>query len=246
MEGDLYAGGSFTHSGEVNVNNIAQWNGTAWTALGAGTDGPVLALAASSNELYVGGTFSAAGGIPASNVAKWSLNQWSNLGVGLNGRVSALMVHDGDLYAGGSFDRAGGAVVNSIAIWNGTTWSPLGSGIGVYPGIDGYSRGGVGALAVRDTELFAGGNFLFAGGKVSAYLARAFLEGVPSMEVEGLRATAYFRGMPAGAYQIDRSTHLPLWETLGIRHAGSTGGFDFTDEEAPPSSAIYRAYPLEP
>ena len=48
-----YAGGLFTSPGSY----IAQWNGTAWAAVGSsgGPGGPVYALAALYGNLYVGG-----------------------------------------------------------------------------------------------------------------------------------------------------------------------------------------------
>ncbi len=39
--GDVYAGGSFNMAGDVNVNNIAKWNGSGWSALGTGTGSPL-------------------------------------------------------------------------------------------------------------------------------------------------------------------------------------------------------------
>ena len=42
--GALYAGGDFTTAGGVTVNNIAKWDGSAWSALGTGTAGGVCAL----------------------------------------------------------------------------------------------------------------------------------------------------------------------------------------------------------
>ncbi|HYV29047.1 MAG TPA: hypothetical protein VFA77_16050, partial [Candidatus Eisenbacteria bacterium] len=35
----LYAGGDFTTAGGVNVNQIARWDGKAWSALGSGLSG---------------------------------------------------------------------------------------------------------------------------------------------------------------------------------------------------------------
>ena len=64
--GNLYVGGNFTTAGGVTVNNIAKWDGTAWFALGTGTNSTVSALAAdSSGNLYVGGNFTTADGIAA-------------------------------------------------------------------------------------------------------------------------------------------------------------------------------------
>ena len=43
--GDLIAGGDFTTAGGTTVNSIARWNGAAWSALGAGMNNFVTALA---------------------------------------------------------------------------------------------------------------------------------------------------------------------------------------------------------
>jgi hypothetical protein len=59
---DLYAGGRFTTAGGVPATNIAKWNGSAWSALGAGISYPpspswagVYALAVSGTDLYAVG-----------------------------------------------------------------------------------------------------------------------------------------------------------------------------------------------
>jgi hypothetical protein len=41
----VMAGGFFSTAGGVSANNIARWDGTAWSALGSGTNGDVRALA---------------------------------------------------------------------------------------------------------------------------------------------------------------------------------------------------------
>ena len=46
---DLYAGGDFTTAGGSAANNIAQWNGSSWSALGSGMNGSVYALAVSGS-----------------------------------------------------------------------------------------------------------------------------------------------------------------------------------------------------
>jgi hypothetical protein len=53
--------------------------------------------------------------------------------------------------------------------WDGSSWSALGSGM----------NNVVAALAVSGGDLYAGGYFATAGGKVSPYIARASLLGVP-------------------------------------------------------------------
>jgi hypothetical protein len=57
----LYAGGYFTMAGGSAANYIAQWNGSNWSALGAGMNNDVVALAVSGSTLYAGGGFTTAG-----------------------------------------------------------------------------------------------------------------------------------------------------------------------------------------
>ncbi|MFH1476884.1 MAG: immunoglobulin domain-containing protein, partial [Verrucomicrobiota bacterium] len=73
-DGNLYAGGSFTNSGDRTVNLIAKWDGTAWTNLSDGLTKTkvVFALAMAANgDLYAGGSFTNSGGLAVSRVAKW-------------------------------------------------------------------------------------------------------------------------------------------------------------------------------
>jgi uncharacterized repeat protein (TIGR02543 family) len=160
----LYVGGALTATGAILVNNIAQWDGSAWSALGSGVEGgDVYALAVSGSDLYVGGGFTTAGGSPANNIAKWDGSAWSALGSGLNGwGVYALAVSGSDLYVGGFFTTAGGNSANSIAKWDGSAWSALGSGL----------NGGVKALAVSGSDLYVGGSFTTAGGNAVNKIAK--------------------------------------------------------------------------
>jgi hypothetical protein len=70
----LVAGGLFTHAGGTPASNIATWNGTAWSALGSGTDQVVNALTqfdAGGPALYAGGNFATAGGNSSAFIARW-------------------------------------------------------------------------------------------------------------------------------------------------------------------------------
>ncbi|MCX6880049.1 MAG: SBBP repeat-containing protein [Verrucomicrobia bacterium] len=49
--GNLYIGGYFTVVGEALATNVAKWDGSAWSALGAGVGYTVYALAVSGNDL---------------------------------------------------------------------------------------------------------------------------------------------------------------------------------------------------
>src|SRR5207249_3437752 len=97
-------------AGEITANNIAEWNGSSWSALGSGLGGAsprVNALVVSRADLYVGGDFQTAGGNSANRVARWDGSGWSSLGSGMNDSVLALAVLGGELYAGGLFTAAG-------------------------------------------------------------------------------------------------------------------------------------------
>jgi len=127
---NLYVGGIFDMAGGVSANNIARWDGTAWSPLGSGTDGEVLALAWDGSNLYAGGNFSTAGGVSANNVARWDGSAWSPLGSGVDNPhdetdfqdqaqvpVETLLWHGSNLYMGGDFIKVGGVSANHVARW---------------------------------------------------------------------------------------------------------------------------------
>jgi hypothetical protein len=164
--GNLYIGGQFTIAGGVIASNIANWNGSSWSALGSGMNNFVYALAVSGGTLYVGGAFTASGdgSTNLNYVAQWNGSSWSALGSGVNNQVEALAVSGGTLYAGGFFTASGDGStnLNGIAQWNGSSWSALGSGM----------SSGVYALAVSGTTIYAGGTFSTAGGNTVNYIAQ--------------------------------------------------------------------------
>jgi hypothetical protein len=158
---NVYAGGWFATAGGNYVSNAAKWDGTKWSALGTGFNGPVYALAMLGSDVYAGGDFSYSLTETnyLGNIAKWDGTNWSALGSGMDGPVGALVVAGGDLYAGGRFTMAGGSAANNIAKWDGSGWSPLGCGIGC-----GSYYSSVNALAASGGDLYAGGYFTSAGG----------------------------------------------------------------------------------
>jgi hypothetical protein len=168
--GNLIAGGYFTHAGGNPASNIALWNGSTWSPLGSGINSQVYALTVYGTDLIAGGTFTQAGGTSANYIARWNGSSWSSLGSGMGGgsftHVSALTVYSGNLIAGGDFTQASGTSANYIASWNGSSWSALGSGM------SGGTYTKVFALTVYNSDLIAGGDFTQAGGIPANYLAR--------------------------------------------------------------------------
>ncbi len=174
----VYIGGQFTYVSGVSANRLAKWDGTRWSSLGTGTNNGVTgylakisALAITPAGLYVGGYFSKAGTVTANNIARWDGTAWNSLGTGtsngVGSTVNALVASGTSIYVGGAFTSAGAIAANYIARWNGTAWSSLGTAAA-----NGVSGGGVYALTMLGTNLYAGGNFTQAGGLAAGGLAR--------------------------------------------------------------------------
>jgi hypothetical protein len=149
--GILYVGGSgFTISGTA-VNNIAQYNGSAWSAVGAGiAAGGVTSIVAVGTTLYAA--------VEASGVYKYNGSSWTNIGATSGGDATSLAVDAaGSIYAAGAFTSIGGVSANRIAKYNGVAWFPLGTGL----------NGSVNTRAMSfDSRglLYVGGDFTTAGG----------------------------------------------------------------------------------
>ena len=132
----LYAADYFTEAGGVSANHIAKWDGSAWSALGTGTDGKITALCMHNGELYAGGLFTTAGGNSATNVAKWNGSSWSVSGLDVDDFVEKLFVFNNELYVGGAFLNAGGNPARHVAKFSVTTGileNTINNNINIYP-----------------------------------------------------------------------------------------------------------------
>jgi hypothetical protein len=233
VDGNLYAGGWFTEAGGREANGIARWDGNSWSALGSGM-GDVWALAVDrQGMLYAGGGFTSAGGVAANHIARWDGATWSPLGNGMEAdlssypypRVAALAVdHEDNLYAGGDFTVAGGAPANHIAMWDGSSWSPLGSGV------VGRSNGYIILSLAWDgnENLYAGGDFLYAGGKPSANIARWFAG----------------RGVEGGTAVVAATSTEPMPTAIGNRRSTTPTELSGADNRVPvltPAAAATKA-----
>jgi hypothetical protein len=179
--GNLYAGGTFTSaSGTASTRNIAKWDGTAWTALGAGVtaSGPngqysgVFAVGVDTvsdpDVVYIGGDFSQVAGTSMNRLAKWTGTGWSVLGAtgdtnnGVNnptntwdGVEEIVVKSPTEVFVGGYFDNAfdaSGSVssTDGIAMYDGASLSAVGAGIG-------------GGDAIVNGMTLAGSNIIAAG-----------------------------------------------------------------------------------
>ena len=187
--GDVYMGGNFLQAGDAEANNVAKWNGTAWSSLGTATgnglnDIVTTVAVAGNGDVYVGGNFTQAGNVEANYIAKWNGTAWSSLGTGTANGVSNIVnlplyygrgdvitaiavAGNGDVYVGGRFTQAGNVAANYIAKWNGTAWSSLGTGTA--NGVNNH----VNALAIGSNgDVYVGGKFTQAGGVSAPYIAK--------------------------------------------------------------------------
>ena len=163
--GDVVAGGKFATIGGVPVANVARWNGSTWSPLGAGMNDSVDALAVLPNgDLVAGGRFTQAGTANAPHVARWNGTAWLAMGSGFNDLVNALAVWNGSLVAAGWFTTSGSTVVNRVARWSGSAWMPLGAGIG-----DSYATS---LVPLPTGDLLVGGWFSVAGGVPCNHVTR--------------------------------------------------------------------------
>jgi hypothetical protein len=126
--GTLVAHGSFDVGGGT-IAQLAQWNGSAWSAFGPITTnmGVSTLNTLANGDVLAGGFFSNIGGAPASIVARYSGGSWTALGTGTAGNVyTALELANGELLIGGIIVLAGGTHTG-VARWNGSGWSQMAS-----------------------------------------------------------------------------------------------------------------------
>lgn len=153
---ELCVTGSFTTAGGVSARNVARFDGSTWSAFGAGLFGEGWAFAAFEGRLVAGGDFLTQG-----SVVEWDGASWSPLGGVTVGGVSRLLVHDEGagpvLFAGGklkTLPAGSGPSPGGLARWDGASWSALGQ-------LNGQNRE-VRALCAYDEG--SGGLAFFAGG----------------------------------------------------------------------------------
>ena len=183
--GSLYATGAFTianyraASTEVAASRVARWNGTQWSALGAGLSNTGELMVIADDQLVVSGFFTSAGGVAAKQLARWDGQQWTALASDLAipsfplAVTSMLSTPDGLLVAGqfpyaeanpASGDPA--TVLHGIGLVSGGRWRPWESVAG-----DGF-YGNVRAIARYQGDLYVGGEFRTIGGEIFNGIAR--------------------------------------------------------------------------
>ena len=156
----LYVGGQFDY--------VTSWDGKHWEDV-RGTGGNIMggwvqAFAVWNDDLYAAGQFDF--------VAKWQNNStWISMGA-FNDGASTLAVYNSELYAGGDFtgipqfDHA-----YHIGKYNGMAWDCVG-GVIYWSGECKAYTGTVWSMCVYKDDLYIGGQFMIAGGKIIQNIAK--------------------------------------------------------------------------
>lgn len=132
MNNELYVGGEFTMIGGVVANHIAKWNGSSWSAVGAGLNDVVSCMIVHNNKLYVGhGNYA-----NNNDIEVWDGSTWA---VALPGVVA----HDFCLFNG----QVIAATTTGLKIGSSQTWSNYGT------------QGGAGRVCVYNNEVYATNSF---------------------------------------------------------------------------------------
>lgn len=134
-DGSLIVGGKISSAGGQPVQNVARWDGQAWSAMGGGIPTGVQGLGVSDGQLYA-------------DRFRWTGTDWEEY-FAVDGKINAYCEWNGLLVLGGEFHNAGGQPAEHIVGWDGTQYVPLGAG----------SPGTVFALAAYDGELIVAGAF---------------------------------------------------------------------------------------
>ena len=179
----LYVGGSFEFAGGQPARGIAKWDGTSWSALGAGLNNvtslpSVHSMAAfddgSGPALYVSGYFHFAGGTACNGLARWNGTNWSTFGGNSSADAKSMAVFDDG--SGPALFMAGVPGYNppsplngGLAKWDGTAWTAINAVSSVFVDVPS-------ALAVYDAGsgpgLYIGGAFTQIGGIAANRIAR--------------------------------------------------------------------------
>lgn len=209
---DLIAAGTMDG---VTGNYIEKWDGSSWTALGAGVNDDVNSLYVFNNELYVGGFFTQAGGAACNSIAKWNGTTWSCVGGGIEIGVETITSFNGEIVIGGWFSTT----AKYAARLNGNSWETFGATL----------NDGVYALAVYNNELYAGGYFT---GKIVKWNGSAWEAVGDGLDSEVDSLTVYDGKLIAGGY----FTHNQAG-TIDRHYIASWNGSSWADMNAYPTEA---------
>ncbi len=211
--GDVVAGGNFTHADGQPVGHVARWDGAGWRSMAGGMNAPVLALAsAPDGSLLAAGRFTTAGGASCARIARWNGVAWLPLGPGLNGdALTVAAAPDGRVMVGGAFTKP----QRNLALWDGFAWQGLSAASTVRL-----------ACALPDGRFFADGRFWTGTVGTVAPGAPTLLAYAASVQPDGALLVGgwmQIAGQPATLVRYDGSSWTTvLGGTQAVRAVATT------------------------
>ncbi len=182
--GVLIAAGDFTGAG---LTRIAQWNGTAWQPLGAGSSAPVYALTVWNNLLVAAG-YTGSGTSLSPFIRAWDGATWTSLPAPPVLRAPlTLASFQGLLCVGGHTANNGGVLER----WNGSSWA-----------ISILANNWITSLAVKPTLVIGGTDTLFAGGFFTTIGITAASYVASTTGGGSFAWNSLFGGMPTGCKDL--------------------------------------------
>jgi trimeric autotransporter adhesin len=240
-EGALIVGGSFRTAQSLALPGVGRWDGTSWSALGAGLSGgetaAVRSLTIFQGTILAAGSFSRSADEQTGPVARWDGSRWrafpGNLPATLGPRL--IGTHNGILHVAGKLSYFG-IDVAAIFRWDGEIWTQI-----VQADDTGIDGGSVNTFSTLGGGMIYGGRFFrvsLSFGKEAANVA--IFENTPLPLGQGIaaRANAVARdpqGRPiwTGAFgNLGQNTARILrWDDgiwSPVQPANSGGGFAIT------------------
>ncbi len=217
---DVYIGGLFNNAGGIFTGGKAKWDGTNWSPMGAGSNGPFNTLAFDQNwNLFAGGCFTWIGADTVNHVAKWNTTSsaWTNVGEGVKGyypKVYSMIFSGSSLFVGGDFSIAGTDSAKNIALWNGSTWTEVGGGTDSL----------INCLTLKGTDIYAGGEFSKAGGNAANHFAKwngtvwSDIDGgvdYPPLSIAGCPSDVYVASSKSSIAANNITKYDCCWDPLG-------------------------------
>ncbi len=168
---DVVVGGYFTSVGGAPANHVARWDGATWSALGQGSNAPVLALAATPDFVYLASVAQTM--TDRLVLGRWDGSAWTELGDEAHGLPKPTDPYDlpsfqsiqplGDgVVVAGRVRTATGA--SDVLVFQGGQFSPLDRG-----SLD----NSINSVAVTCSGLWFGGTIHTVGDRYSAPLVPA-------------------------------------------------------------------------
>ncbi len=156
-DGELYAAGFLSASGNTPLSNVARWDEASqqWMPVGSGLNLTVYTMVSFNGSLYTGGFFTSNGdGVSINRVARFDGTDWVQVGAGFNNVVLDMTVFNDELYAAGSFILSSPNITQRVAKLDSEgVWRSVGNGL---PDV-------VQTLTAHNGKLYAGGAFSTGG-----------------------------------------------------------------------------------